>query len=448
MELNIFKKQLINKALEKGFTDCEVYYSLSSNFSIEVYKSNLDKYTDATSSGVAFRGIYKGNMGYAYSEVLKEDIIDFLIDTAIFNATVIENCEEEIIFEGEENYDFIEPCVSETLSLEEKIKVAFDIEEAIKKYSDKVENPIINLGNFKSITSITNSKGLDLTEEKAYSLTYVTVTVKEGEERKNAYEIWGGKSFTEIDINKFVSKGVEKSLSKLGEKSVKSGKYNLLLTNEVTYDFLEIFFSMFVGEQVQKGFSILKDKLGEKIVSDLITLKDFSKVEGSLAISAFDSEGVATRDTILVENGVLKNYLYNLKTAKVDGVKSSGNGFRNSYKGGVTTLPKNFYIEKGNLTYDEMVKKLDNGIIIETLQGQHAGANSITGEFSLQAYGKLVVDGKIVQPIDGIVISDSYLNMLSKVLAVGSDLKFDLPMGACCFGAPSIIVSDVSVAGE
>ncbi len=448
MDFEIFKEKLIKKATEKGFESCEVYYAQNEKFALEVFKESLQKYTDATSSGLSFRGLYNGKMGYSYSEIIKEEFIDKIIDEAIFNAMLLESVEEEFIFEGEKEYDILPKIPEDSTPTEDKIKMTFDIEKAVKDYSDKVESVTVHLGNGKYVVSISNSKGLNLTEETTGCIAYISTNVSNENEKKSSFEYWFGTSFKDLDINELATKGTQKALDKLGEKTVKSGKYRLLLTKEVVFDLLQTFYSMFVAEQVQKGFSLLKGEVGNKILSELITINDFGVVEGSLARSTFDSEGVKTKDVVVVEKGVLKSYLYNLKTAKVDGCKSTGNGFRGSYKAGINTTPKNFFIEKGELPFSDMVKKLDNGIIIESLQGLHSGANAVSGEFSLQAYGKLVENGKIIRPVDSIVISGSFLDMFKQVEVLGSDFAFDINGGATCFGAPSIIVTDVSVAGE
>ena len=159
---------------------------------------------------------------------------------------------------------------------------------------------------------------------------------------------------------------------------------------------------------------------------------------------AFDDEGVSTKKKVVVENGVLKTYLHNLKSAKLMHTTSTGNGFKSGYRGNVGISPTNFYIEAGNETYDNMIASMKKGIIIDDISGLHAGINTVSTEFSIQSSGFYVEDGKIVKPVNLITIAGNFLEMMKQVQAVGSDLTFSLSG----VGTPSILFSSLSVSGE
>ncbi|MFV0441744.1 MAG: TldD/PmbA family protein [Lachnospirales bacterium] len=448
MQYEEFISELIEKARDLGFEDCEAYLSLSNNFEVEIFKNVLEKYEKSSISGLSFRGLYNGKMGYSYTEKIEKDVIDKLIDMAKTNAILIENEDKDFIFEGSKNYVNLEKVEIEQMSEEDKIDIAFKLEKYAEECDEKVEMVTAYVGDSESLVSLVNSKGLSLSNDNKLSYVYLDIVVKKDDEIREVYEIWAGKSLANLDLKKLAKKGVDKALFKLGSKSVKSDKYRVILTNETVATFLKVFCSMFYGEQVQKGFSILKNRVNDEIFSDKITLFDKGITENSIVKSVFDSEGVATRDVTLVEKGVLKGYLYNLKSAYKADVVSTGNGFRSGYKGGISTMPKNFYIENGDVSFEKMLDELQNGLIIDDIRGMHSGANAISGQFSLQASGKLVENGKIVSPVDDIVISDNFLDMFKKVTLVGNDFKFDLPSSNTCFGAPSLLVENLSVAGE
>ncbi len=448
MDLELFKKTLISKGVEKGLSDCEVYFTSGDVFKIKVFNGEISEYQDSNTHGVSFRGIYNNKIGYSYSEKIDEDVIDILIENVIFSSSLVENNDKEYIYEGAEKYQEVEVWEKDTSTTQERINLALDIEKYAKESCDCLDMITVTLGYGSSLTNIQNSKALDLREDYSLCYTVIETIIKKDGDTKFSHEIWAGKSFNELDIYKFVDKCINKTLAKIGSKTVKSGKYKILLTNEVSADFLEIFSSIFSAENVQKGFSILKGELGNNIASEKININDCGIVEGSLSNTSFDSEGVNTSNTKLIENGVLCGYLYNLKTARKNKIEPTGNGYRSTFKGGISILPTNFYIEKGEKSFDEMVQTMENGLIIETLQGQHAGANAVSCQFSLQATGKLVEGGKIIRPVDDIVISDNFLDMLKNVVEVGDDFEFQLPSGSTSFGSPSLLVENISVAGE
>ena len=165
------------------------------------------------------------------------------------------------------------------------------------------------------------------------------------------------------------------------------------------------------------------------------------------ASAAFDGEGVATRTKDVIEKGRLVTFLHNLKTAKKDGVEPTGNASRASFKSPVGISPTNFFIQPGEKSYDQLVADLSDGIIIIDVQGLHSGANPVSGDFSLGAYGYLVEKGKVVRPVDQITIAGNFFKLLAAVEEVGSDLQFGTPGPRGHIGSPSLLISSLSVAG-
>jgi PmbA protein len=218
----------------------------------------------------------------------------------------------------------------------------------------------------------------------------------------------------------------------------------VVIKNEVLADILECFSGCFFAESVQKGFSMLKGKVGEAIASDKVSIADEPLLESGYATTAFDSEGVASYNKLVVENGKLVTYLYNLKSANKDGVKSTGNGFKSSYKDTVSTAVTNFYIKPAEKSYDELVAELGNGLIITEVAGLHSGANGITGDFSLAASGFLVENGKVIRPVEQITVASNFFDMLKDIEEIGSDLYFS----SSAVGAPSVIVKNINISGE
>ena len=195
---------------------------------------------------------------------------------------------------------------------------------------------------------------------------------------------------------------------------------------------------MVSAEAVQRGVSWLKDKVGEQIGSELITIVDDPFKAKSPRSGAFDSEGVATQRKEMVKAGTLTGYLHNLKTAKKAGTKSTGNA------SGSGVGPTNFYIEPGDMKYDDAVKSMKKGIIITDLAGTHAGANAISGDFSLQASGFLVENGEVVRPVALITVAGNYLEMLSEVTGVCDDVEFNFGF----IGSPSLRIKKLMVSGK
>ena len=152
---------------------------------------------------------------------------------------------------------------------------------------------------------------------------------------------------------------------------------------------------IFYAESVQKGLSLLKDKVDKLVANKNFTLIDDPFIKEGFNTCSFDGEGTATSVKKIIDEGVLKTYLYNWKTAVKDGVKSTGNGFRNSYKSSVSTSATNLYVEKGDKSLEEILETVDKGVMITDLQGLHSGLNPVSGDYSLSAHGYEIENGKI-----------------------------------------------------
>jgi PmbA protein len=385
-------------------------------------------------------------MGYSYTEHLGEESIDFLLRDAAENASIIDAEDMEELFAGSPFYHTLESYSEGLQSLEPADKIAWarQLEEKALSLDPRIFSVQVQMGNSLGETLITNTRGLEVSSRSNYAAGYVNVVVKEGADTKNSYSFVSSRDFSKFNAEDLAREAVEESLSLLGAEPIQSGQYPILLRRDVASTFLATFSSSFSAEAVQKGLSTLKGKLGETIASPLITIIDDPHLDDRPSSSAFDDEGVATKAKNVVENGKLVTLLHNLKTARKDGVESTGNAFKASYNSPVSVAPSNFYIAAGDKSYDDLLKEMDTGLLIIALQGTHAGANAVSGDFSLSAYGYLVEGGKIVRPVNQITVAGNFFTMLSDVQSVGSDLKFG--MGST--GAPSLLVSSLAVAGK
>ena len=447
MELELFVDSLFKKASEAGFSEYEVYYVDRESLGISVYKEEVEKYNLNNSAGLSFRGKLGDRIGYSYTEILDEDAIDMLVKKAKENVSAIENNDIQFIYEGDKEYKEISTYYEalENLAPDKLINIAINMEKEAKKYCDKVESfsgCAISYSSGKY--GIINSKGLNLKNKSNLLTAYVVPIVKDGE---NMYDGCGyvvAKSLDEIDPAKIAKMGVDEALSKIGATSIPAGNYKVIINNEAMVSLLSTFAGIFSGDAVQKGLSLLKGKEGEIIASDIVNLVDDPHLKDGLASVAFDDEGVATVKTYLIQDGKLNTLLHNLKTANKAGVKSTGNGFKASYASPISVSPTNFYIEPGVNSLEEMTKKIDKGLIITDLAGLHSGANSITGDFSLAANGFYIENGVKTHSVEQITVAVNFFTLLTDIEEVGNDLKF--PMSSV--GSPSIMIKELSIAGE
>ena len=447
MEFKDFKNKLFEEARKEGLAEFEIYFSNKESLSISIYKEEVEKYNLNKSFGVSFRAKIDGKMGYSYTEIIDEDAIKMLVENAKASALSIENDDPQFIYEGDKEYSKVESYYKELENIDAKklIDLAIDMEKECKKYSDKVVNFAgcgISYVNVKY--GLMNSKGLELTDKSNLLTAYVVPIIKIDNQKYDGFGYGKAKSVDELNPEKIAKQAIDEAMEKVGARSIKSNKYKTVIKNEAMVSLLQSFWSVFDADSAQKGISLLKDKEGEIIASDKITIIDNPLMKDGLASVGFDDEGVATFEKEVVENGKLKTLLYNLKTANKAGIKSTGNGFKSSYASPVSVGPTNFYLKNGEKDFKELLKEVKNGVIISEFSGLHAGANSITGDFSLAAKGFMIEDGKQTFPIEQITVSGNFFKLLKDLEEVCSDIKF--PMSS--FGSPSVLISELSIAGE
>ena len=190
-------------------------------------------------------------------------------------------------------------------------------------------------------------------------------------------------------------------------------------------------------------FSVKNERL--KLFSKSASVGSF--YSGNTMQMPFDAEGVPTRRKALVENGVLKSLLYDLTTAKKVGVTTTGNAARGSYAAAVSISPFCLALGAGDKTLDELFAFVGDGVYITELKGMHAGCDAVTGDFSIEAAGFLIKDGRKAAPVRSFTVAGNFYGLLKTITAIGSEIEEGL-CGFSMTAAPAIAVSGISVAGE
>lgn len=445
-------KDLLNKLIEKGqekMDEVEAFLVKNKQLDIEIYKGEIDKYSLAESGGLSFRGSSQGKMGYSYTERLEESALDSLVYEALENSKYIEGSDDEIIFSGSESYEEINHYDDSLNQVPTQDKLNFLINLEKEAYSLDERVFAVNAcayQEFEGERYLVNSKGLDLHDKSNGGAAYISVVVKDNEDTKTGISYRIFYDFSSLDYKEIAKEAVDRATSMLGASNIKSGNYPIIIENTTFANLLSAFTPIFSSDNVQKGLSLLKGKLGEEIASPLLTIVDDPFLKGGFASRNFDDEGTASTFKTIVDNGKLVSFAYNWKTANREGVASTGHASR-SYKGPISIAPTNLYVVNGDLDLDEMMVLADKGLLINNLEGLHSGLNPVSGDFSLSASGYEIKDGKKARPVNQITIAGNLYEVFKNIVAVGNDLKFGLPSNGY-IGSPSILVKSLAVSGE
>ncbi|MBQ8642779.1 MAG: TldD/PmbA family protein [Clostridia bacterium] len=443
-------KKIVKECSEKqGIAEYELYYSEDTGIRAETFRDEISAFSSSVGGSLLYRCIVDGRLGYASTQYLDEGEMEQLVARAVENAAVIEKEEEAIIYGGAspDAYrqvplcNFVMPSAS---VIRERAMQNRDLLYAADGQIADGTTAAAWAG--QSRIRLFNSNGLDLSSFTGNMGEMFRVVLDDGTEKQTGFASLHN-SFTDGSAARAekLQEALGKARDKFGAGKVKSGKYNVVFQNSQMETLLSAFLSVFFAENVQKGLSLLKGKIGEKIAADCVTLTDDPFSEGNTVQVSFDGEGVPTRCKNVVENGVLKTFLYNLSSARKDGVESTGNASRGAAS--IGTRVYTFYLGRGGLTRQQLLEKADNGIYVTGMKGLHAGANAVTGEFSIESEGFLLENGKIGAPVKSFTVAGNFFDLLKQISDMDDELDMSTPGGSRVL-APDVLVPGMSVAGE
>jgi PmbA protein len=208
----------------------------------------------------------------------------------------------------------------------------------------------------------------------------------------------------------------------------------------VSTSILEHIFEGVNGDSVYRGASFLAGKLGQKIAGDNVNIIDDGTIAGGFGTSPFDGEGVPTRRTVVVENGVLKSYLLNTYTAKKLGLQTTGNASR-GLAGTPGIGPGNYFLKAGTTTAKELISGIKEGLYVTEFLGQ--GVNLVTGDYSRGASGMWISGGEFAYPVEEITVAGNLKELFFNISEIANDLEFRGSVAA-----PTIRVDGLTVGGE
>ena len=447
MQFEEMKQVLIAAAERAGLSQYEIYYQMEESISAETLKDEISSFASSVGGGVCFRCIVDGKMGYASGELMTADAMESLVTTAIANARCIDSEDEVFIFGGSPAYAKLAPREVKLTDVATVRDTALALQKATYAKSDKVGDGTqsVVLSTATEIT-LCNSNGLNLTNRVGLSGAYVAPVIRDGDEAQETFEFAEGASFEELSA--LPQKAVRGALDKLGAGLVDSGKYDVVFDGKQFRSFLSTFSPVFSAKQAQHGLSLLAGKENETVAACCVTLTDDPMRPDSPMQTPFDGEGVATAKRNVIENGILKTLLYDLTTAKKAGVESTGNGQKGSYASPVSIAPYNFGIMAGDDTQDDLFAAVGNGIYITECKGFHAGANAVTGDFSIESAGFMIRDGKRAEPVKSFTVAGNFFDLLKQIDRLGNEVKWGIPGGFTVFGSPDVLVRGMSVAGK
>lgn len=443
MNYKELSEQLVNRCLSLGADAAEVYIQTSRNQSVRVRNADVETVQEAASRGVGFRVFSEGKMGFSHCNDFSEKSLNDTISRAIAFARLT-TADESNILPAALPHNDIEGLYDPEIAgvpMDTRIQMALEIERLAMADPRVTHSSGSSFGEGESEVFICNSNGLIKSRRQTSCSVGVSVVAEKGGERNTGGEFCSRRSFKALEpLEVIASKASERAWEMLDPKMVNTQRAAVIFDPSASRSLIGGIIAALNGDQVLQGASFLRNSLDQSFASTLLTIIDDGTIAGGLGSTPFDGEGVPTSRRVLVENGVLRGFLYNTYAARRAGVESTGNASR----GGFTSLPgigtHNLWVEAGQYSPEEIIANTRRGLLLKSVTGY--GINPVNGNFSGGASGFWIENGKIAHPVKGLTIAGSAHDILNGIDMLGNDL--DLTRS---FSTPSIRINEMQIGG-
>jgi PmbA protein len=452
-DLESLAADVVAMAMKAGASDAEAVAREGDEFSVNVRMGQVETLKDAGSRGLGLRVFLGQRSASASTSDLTPEGIRQLVDGALALAKVTEEDPFSGLPETGEFGSFpgdLHLYHEDVYSLpgSERIEWARRAEAAALAADPRITNS--DGGSFDAATgfkALANSRGFT----GCYRTSYAGVAAAPLAQDANGAmqrDAWWSSARRLADLASPESIGKEaarRALRRLGARRVPTQRVPIVFAPEVARTLIGSLFEAVSGDSIWRGASFLAGRLGSQIAASSLTIVDdhtmlLSTGIGGFGSSPFDGEGLPTQRTVVVENGVLRNYLLNTYTARKLGMKSTHNASR-----GLAGTPGigcgNLYVEAGTRTPEDILAGVPTGLYVTSLMG--FGVNVVTGDYSRGATGLWIENGQLTHAVEEVTIAGNLAEMLMNVTAIGSDLEF-----RSAAASPTLRIDGMTIAGS
>lgn len=454
-DLKQLASDVVAQAMKAGATDAEAILYEGDEFSALVRLGQVETLKESGSRAIGLRVFIGQRVASTSSSDFSPESITRLVEGAIALAKItsedpfasLPEPHEFGKLEGNLNLYFDD--VNEMLPAE-RIEIARRTEAAAMACDTRIQNS--GGGDFDTATThkiMVNSRGFTGEYRRSYC-GFSTQPIAQDERGNMQRNYWFSAARTTKTLDSPEAVGREaarRTLQRLGARQAKTQKAPVVFSPEIAKSIIGNIFEAANGDAIYRNASFFSGKLGEQVAGDNITVIDDGTLVfdggdikiGGFGTRPFDGEGLPTRRTVLIERGILKNYVTNTYTARKLGLQSTGNASR-GLAGNPGIGAGNFFLEPGILTPEQIIGDVKSGLYVTETMG--FGVNLVTGDYSQGASGLWIENGELAYPVEEITIAGNLKDMYKNIVTIGNDLVF---RGASA--APTIRIEGMTIAG-
>lgn len=441
MNIEDFASKLIEKSKAEGATAADILVGKSEDVSTSIRLGKLEEIERSVNQGFGLR-VFVGNKSASISSS-KFDDADELVSRAVAMAKEATEDEYASLADSEllatkiEDLDLLD---SKIPSEEQLLELAKEMEGTALENKGITNSDGAGASHSLYETLLLTSGGFSNKYESSHVGMSVSVIAGEGTDMQTDYEYSSKRHMADLgDPAKIGEVAARRAVAKLNPKKVPSGKYPVIYEPRMSKSIVADLAKGINGASVARGTSFLKNEMDEQIFAPHINIIDNPHIKRGLASKPYDGEGVQNKERKIIENGVLKTWLLDTRSANQLGLKTTGNASRGA---GAPPSPSstNFYMEAGDKTQQELIKSIKSGLLVTDTFGM--GINYTTGDYSQGASGLWIEDGEIAYPVSEVTLAGNLLEMFKSIIPA-DDLEFKYGVNA-----PSILIPEMTLAGS
>jgi len=440
-----FAQDTVRSAMRAGAHEAEVYLQIGDEFGVNVRLDEVETLTRSSAKGLGLRVFVDKRMAFASTTDFHGPVVNDLVKTAVRLAKAASrdkyNGLPDVGPGPVTHLNLFDPSIAD-LSASRQIEIAREAERAALGHDPRITNSYgASFGGYSGMRIIANSNGILYSNSGTHcGVSCAPVAEQNGEKQAGGYYSTK-RFFAELDSPAEVGRqAAVRAVQKLGARKVATQKVPVVFDWMVGPVLWDAVFGALDAEAVHRGMSFLKRMLGKRIASPLVSVIDDPLMPGGLGSMPFDGEGILATRKVVVEEGILKMYFYDSRTARKYGARPAGNS-RRGYSGTPSIAPTNFYLEPTDTDPSEIIRRIRNGFYITDTMGH--GVNVITGDFSVGASGIWIRDGELAFPVEEVTIAGDMLDMMRSVEQVANDAKF-----MSTIVSPTFKIAEMTVSGR
>ncbi len=424
----------------------EAYVARATDTAVRVYEGEVEHFTSAQSEGIGIRVVRDGRIGFAYAGTLEPDAVAEVLAEARDNVTFGTPDEWAGLAEPD-GVAVVEQDLWRdellAMSTADKITLAKELERLTLAADSRVRVDEADYADVQAEGAVATSTGIATSGRETGAYLSVSTLADDGDVTHTGFGFTVGRSPADFDPEKAAREAAERATRLLGATKPATGKVTVVLDPFVSAQLIGIIGSTLNGEAVLKGRSIFAGRVGEDVAASNLTLIDDPTNPLAYTASEIDGEGLATRRNVLIEGGVLQKFVQSSYSARRSGTAPTGNATRGGFKSTPGCGCLALSLVPGTRSQAELIADVDEGVLIQMVQGLHSGVNPVSGDFSTGASGLMIRGGQLAEPVREFTIASTLQRMLKDVVEVGGDIDW-LPMGAA---GVSLVIRDVTMSG-